>query len=140
MQINNNPQINIRETFTTLKFAGHLIATRQYIAYRSSRTMTLTLLLMLLSISSLFAQGGTLKGVVADKGTGENIPFSTVAVIKTEEQDAFTGGVSDENGSFLIEEVPFGTYKLMISFIGYKTGEIQNLPYRPKMTTLILAR
>src|SRR5690606_18746009 len=36
-------------------------------------------------------------------------------------QDALIGSISDEDGSFIIDKVPFGTYALSVSFIGYRT-------------------
>lgn len=70
------------------------------------------------------AQRGSLKGVVVDRLSGENIPYATVALVRANEQDALTGGVSDETGAFLIDKVPFGTYSLVISFIGFKPREL----------------
>jgi iron complex outermembrane recepter protein len=81
--------------------------------------------LMLVFALPAIAQRGSLKGIVTDLSAGENIPFATVAVLKAGEQNAFTGSVSDENGTFLIEKVPFGTYTLVVSFIGFKAKEIE---------------
>ncbi len=87
------------------------------------KQICIAVLLLVLTLTAV-AQKGSLKGNVADGSTGETVPFATVAVLKTGEQDAFTGAVSDENGAFLIEKVPFGTYTLVVSFIGYKPKKV----------------
>lgn len=84
----------------------------------------ITALVLIGALSAGMAQRGTLSGVVADEATNEHIPFATVAIMKNGDENAFTGGVSDENGRFLIEEVPYGTYDLVVSFIGYNSREI----------------
>lgn len=84
-------------------------------------------LICILAISNGLAQRGSIKGVVSDENTGENIPFATVAITKEDEENAFTGSVSDEKGQFLIEDIPFGTYDMIVSFIGYNSREISDL-------------
>jgi len=86
-------------------------------------------LILLLTFSAALGQKGSLKGVIVDKSTTENISFATVALMKAGEQNAFTGTVSDENGEFLIEKVPFGTYQMVVSFIGYKSRQIPDVTF-----------
>ena len=86
-----------------------------------------SMLVIFTTISTGLAQRGSLKGYVRDENTGENIPFATVAVMKGDEENAFTGSVSDENGQFLIENVPFGIYDMIVSFIGYNSREITDI-------------
>ncbi len=84
-------------------------------------------LLFFLTISFASAQRGSLLGVVVDKTTEENISFATVAIMKAGEEAAFTGSVSDENGRFLIQDLPNGTYNMVVSFIGFNSGAISNI-------------
>lgn len=128
--MNDNQLINISKTSAASVSAGQSTNNidsgqqHQYSIIRPLRYLVPAILMILIAHSTALAQRGTLRGVVADKSTGETIPFSTVAVTATGEQDAFMGGVSDDNGTFLVEKVPYGTYSLMVSFIGYKPGEI----------------
>ena len=78
-------------------------------------------LLILLSTIYLKAQSGRLSGTVVDIETTENIPFASVALFSADKGSPVKGTVSDNNGHFVIEEIPFGSYHLMISFIGYET-------------------
>jgi iron complex outermembrane recepter protein len=82
--------------------------------------------LLILSSTLAFAQRGSLRGVIVDKSTEDNIPFATVALMNAGEQQAFTGTVSDENGNFLIDKIPFGSYDMEVSFIGYTSRKFSS--------------
>ena len=63
---------------------------------------------------------GKISGTVIDKELNEPIPYVTVAV-KTMSGEIITGGVTDENGKFLIEDIPEGKNMVSVQYIGYKT-------------------
>ncbi len=86
-----------------------------------------SLILTLSVCSAILGQTGSVKGVITDSSTSENVSFATVALLKPGEQNAFTGTVSDEHGRFLIENVPFGTYRMLVSFIGYNSLQIPDV-------------
>lgn len=123
---NSRPQPDTNQLFShpgsnrqkKAKPSGSRLAFKPYL-------LILTMAFVLLSFSPASAQNGILKGRITDKSTGEGIPFSSVAIVKQGEHDAFLGGISDDQGNFLINKVPYGTYTLMVSFIGYKTGEVK---------------
>jgi iron complex outermembrane receptor protein len=71
--------------------------------------------LLLLSISSISAQN-TITGIVIDKSTNESIIFANIYL-----PDLEKGTTTDDNGIFKIENLPSGTYKIIVSFIGYET-------------------
>jgi len=62
-----------------------------------------------------FGQTGKIIGKVTLKN-GEPIPFANIAVANTQ-----LGTASDENGNFVIENVPLGKHKLLFSAIGYNS-------------------
>ena len=66
------------------------------------------------------AQQGTVKGRVADARSGENIEYATVALLRPGDSTLVNGTVSESNGSFNFK-VPYGTYLLRVTFIGYQT-------------------
>jgi iron complex outermembrane recepter protein len=90
------------------------------------KTFNIIAAVLLLAASTAFAQRGSMKGVIVDKSTEENIPFATVAIMNAGEQQAFTGAVSDESGNFLIDKIPFGSYDMEVSFIGYTSRKFSN--------------
>jgi hypothetical protein len=91
------------------------------------KQLILTSLISFITISTTLGQRGSLKGVVVDKSTTGNISFATVALMEAGEQNAFTGTVSNENGEFLLEKVPYGTYEMVVSFIGYNSMNIPDI-------------
>ncbi len=88
---------------------------------------TLLTLFMFVVSYTLFAsldpsleKPGKITGTVIDKNLLDVIPYVTV-VIKTINGDIITGGVTDENGKFSIQEIPEGKSMVFIQYIGYKT-------------------
>jgi hypothetical protein len=66
-------------------------------------------------VLSLAAQkGGTVRGNVYDKATGEPILFGTVLL-----QGTTIGANTDEDGFYSIGNIPPGQYKLVATYIGY---------------------
>jgi hypothetical protein len=75
------------------------------------------LYLFLLNLSMVFSQNtGTLKGKVIDIQSRDNLPFVNVIVVGTS-----LGAISDEDGVFVIKNVPLGYVKVQASFLGYST-------------------
>ena len=64
---------------------------------------------------NVFAQNGTLRGIIYD----EILEPAMGATIMVEQVNMYA--VSDINGLFIIPDIPFGTYKLQVSYIGYGT-------------------
>lgn len=76
------------------------------------------LFIFLLSLSVGFSQNtGTVKGKMIDLQTRGQMPFVNVLVVGTD-----IGAISDENGAFIIKNVPLGYVKVQASFLGYLTA------------------
>jgi outer membrane receptor protein involved in Fe transport len=86
-------------------------------------------LLILLSISyfSVYANKGNIYGTIKDNNTSDKIPFATVAVLQDKDPAPFAGTVSNNIGDFSIDNLPFGEYSLVVSFIGYKSDTITDI-------------
>ncbi len=63
---------------------------------------------------------GTIQGKVIDKNLNQPIPYATI-VINDGASKVITGGITTENGDFLITDIPKGNYTLKVQFIGYTT-------------------
>lgn len=63
----------------------------------------------------LWAQGGSITGVVRDGESGEALPGANVVVAGLKK-----GGSSDQKGEFAITNLAPGKYTLAVSFLGYK--------------------
>ena len=86
----------------------------------------LTSLIFFTSFSFLLAQTGSIHGTVSDQITNDKIPFAAVTVI-SENETFQNGGISNGEGSFTIDKLKPGNYKLLVSFMGYKTDTISEL-------------
>jgi len=79
----------------------------------------LALLLAAILPTVLFAQGtGSINGYLHDKATGEPLPYANVMLKNTR-----FGATSDVHGYYVLNGIPQGKYKLIVSMIGYKHVE-----------------
>ncbi len=74
----------------------------------------------------LNAQTGRITGIISDQNSNERIPFASVSLISGNSVPQ-TGSVSKSDGSFAIDDVKYGSYKLVIYFMGYKTDTISKV-------------
>lgn len=84
--------------------------------------------LILLTSFSIFGQEttGRLDGKVSDT-SGEPIEFANVVIIDTETNFKY-GSTSQISGYYLVNNIPPGnTYKIEVSFLGYKTETVNNV-------------
>ena len=81
-----------------------------------------TILILIASISFTLAQDGTIRGTIKDTKTKEDLVGATVFL-----ESLGKGMSADINGFFSMSRVPVGTYKLKISFVGYKVKFIENV-------------
>ncbi len=91
-----------------------------------------TAILLFLIFQSLTAQTGSVAGIITDPETGERIPFANIAIYSGDESTPVAGDVSDGEGNFAIGRLPFGTYRLVLSFIGYEPAEIPAVEISPE--------
>ncbi|GAB3331112.1 TonB-dependent receptor [Marivirga atlantica] len=80
------------------------------------------LLLIILSVSFISfakAQTYTIDGIVKSNKGGEAVPFATIQVKGTA-----LGTATDEQGKFIIKNIPADKQTFIVSSVGYKTKEI----------------
>ncbi|NOX37467.1 MAG: TonB-dependent receptor [Calditrichaeota bacterium] len=76
----------------------------------------LCLLALLLTFSVIGAQTGKIIGVVKDDVTRNPLAGANVYL-----KDTRMGTTTDEDGTFLLENIAEGSYELIVDFLGYKT-------------------
>lgn len=94
------------------------------------RTISLLTLLLLHAMGS-WAQGLDIRGVVADSATGERIPHANITVRGTTR-----GASTNLSGFYLITNLPFGTYELVASAVGYRT-EVRKIVVRGREPVVV---
>ncbi|WP_339917641.1 TonB-dependent receptor domain-containing protein [Yeosuana marina] len=63
---------------------------------------------------------GSITGKVIDESSNTPLPYVNV-IIKNKADKIITGGITDEDGTFKIGNIPDGQYVLSIQYIGFKT-------------------
>ncbi len=75
---------------------------------------------------------GILYGTVIDSVTSQPLQYASVSLISQRTNEIITGGITDEEGSIYIKQIPFGMYKVSIEYIGYKRVEKGPIRFSPR--------
>jgi hypothetical protein len=79
---------------------------------------TVTFLLIYTALSTGVHAQGKVKGSVVDAVNGEQLGFANVFINNTT-----IGTNADENGNFLLRNIPQGAHELIVSFVGHQTSQ-----------------
>ncbi|VAV83069.1 TonB-dependent receptor [hydrothermal vent metagenome] len=71
--------------------------------------------LLLLAITSIYSQN-TIEGIVTESNSSTPITFANIYLPLLEK-----GAITDDDGKFIISNLPSGNYKIIVSIIGYET-------------------
>ncbi|WP_161596863.1 TonB-dependent receptor [Chitinophaga vietnamensis] len=86
-----------------------------------NKTLPLLLVLCLgLIHTRAQAQQGKIKGQLTDKTTKEALPAATVVLLHAKDSTVAATAISDNKGNFEISDIDDGSYRLYLSFMGYK--------------------
>ena len=72
-------------------------------------------MLLLFAVSTIYSQN-RIQGNITNANTNQNIAFANIYIPQLEK-----GTISNENGSFLLENIPSGNYSIIFSIIGYES-------------------
>lgn len=83
-----------------------------------------------------FSQTATVQGTVSDSLTGNPVAFAEVVLAAAKTNDStLLGAITNENGFFIFEKVPYGTYKFSAAFMGFGKVE-KTITIQTKKTDL----
>lgn len=91
-------------------------------------TFLFSLIITLTNLPAEAQQKGVLTGKVVDE-SGAPLEFANVGIRKNS-----LGGITDESGSFIIQNVPLGTHLLMASLIGFEPQQTRVEITRDKLS------
>lgn len=94
------------------------------------RIQFLVLLLLLAIPVFTFAQSGKVVGKVTDLETGEPLIGANIIIVSTS-----LGAATDENGDYIILNVPPGKYDIKARYIGYREQLIKGVNVSVNLTT-----
>ncbi|GAB3972723.1 outer membrane beta-barrel family protein [Spirosoma terrae] len=98
-----------------------------------------SLLAIITLVTSAQSINGQIDGRLADSVSGKPIPFATI-VIQLPNGQLQAGTNTDQKGVFVLDNVSFGTYQLVISSVGYqtKTRSISLMADKQKLTLALI--
>jgi len=70
---------------------------------------------------------GRIKGVLIDSLSKKPVEFAALALVDEKTNSPVDGTTTDEKGAFNMTKVASGNFKILISFIGYKTKTIKGI-------------
>lgn len=97
--------------------------TKHHIKY----LLFLTSILFLPAVLSAQAIKGKISGRVIDSLTKVPVDFATISIFKPGATAPFNGISADAKGNFSIADIPAGTYRLTLEFLGYQPKTINNI-------------
>lgn len=102
--------------------------------FRVAGLIVIIIAVLLLIDIQLIAQerSGTLRGTVLDSDTKSPLIGANVFIIGTTR-----GAATDENGVFIIKDIPVGSYIVQVSYIGYDPVKITDVIVRSDRVTSI---
>lgn len=80
----------------------------------------------------LFGQTGKIIGVISDAATKEALFGANIVIL-----DKPLGTSSTEDGSFIIDNIPVGTYRIEVSFVGYISQDITDVIVRTSKPAVV---
>ena len=83
---------------------------------------------------------GKITGTITDSLTRSPIDYATIALGRTGSAKSTNGSLTDAKGSFKIENIAAGTYRLTIAFLGYQTKIIDSVKTTPEKPDLNMGR
>ncbi len=75
---------------------------------------------------------GSISGIVLDAATIQPVEYANIVIYRMRDSSMVTGTVTDQEGKFLLEEVPWGFYQIKVDFIGYEQKLITKVPVIPR--------
>jgi outer membrane receptor protein involved in Fe transport len=70
---------------------------------------------------------GKIKGILIDSASRQPVEFASLALVDVKTNNPIDGTTTDEKGAFTLTKVASGNFKILISFIGYKTKTLSNI-------------
>ncbi|SEM42682.1 Outer membrane receptor proteins, mostly Fe transport [bacterium A37T11] len=72
-----------------------------------------------ISLAQEVSSTGSISGSAVDSITGKPIDFATISILKSGDTKVVSGGLADEFGKFRIDKLAAGSYRVVISSMGY---------------------
>ncbi len=75
---------------------------------------------------------GSVKGELIDEQTDQPLMYASVVLYREQDSVMVTGAITDEEGKFVVEDVPPGQYYIQVQFVGYPTFKYNGIRITPR--------
>lgn len=75
---------------------------------------------LLISLTALFAQDFTIRGVISDNSNGEPMAYQKIRLLSSTDSSTVAGAVTDLDGYFSLPKISIGNYILKIENLSYE--------------------
>ena len=94
----------------------------------NQKGLFLIIIITLSFVNGLFASNpvkGEICGTVQDSITDEFIPYTTIRLFNVMDSTLIVGCITGNNGKFCLSDIDYGSYYLVVDFIGYNRKNIE---------------
>jgi len=77
-------------------------------------------------------------GIILDGANNQAVPYASVAIYQAKDSTLLTGVLSNSDGSFTIEKLPYGKFYVIVTFVGYKPHRVNNIFLTPNQKSAAL--
>lgn len=92
--------------------------------FQTFHTTLIISIFLLLTGTLHAAPTGSVKGKILNKKTNAPVDFVNISINKAGDKTFVTGTISDQEGYFMVDNLPVGKYIATVSFVGFKTSEV----------------
>nr|MBP9971054.1 carboxypeptidase-like regulatory domain-containing protein [Paludibacteraceae bacterium] len=97
----------------------------------------LSLLWLFFVVFIIRAQDGKIIGQVFDNTSKKPLDFANVALFTNQSKEPLQAILSDSEGKFILQNLPYGSFTLKVSFVGYESFETSVLVSKEKPTARV---
>jgi hypothetical protein len=96
--------------------------------------------LMVLPGFAVYAEteNGSITGVIVDDSTTAPVSYASVALLSAADSSLLNGMITNDQGKFQFNDLPYGKYNLKVTFVGYKPVLIKDLEVSRQNKTIDL--
>ena len=91
-----------------------------------------------IAIAQVKTGHASVTGKIFDNTTKQPLQYSTVSLIDKASGKTVNGSIADEHGAFSIINIPYGTYKVSVTFLGYEEKTIDSINLTKNNSSYIL--
>jgi len=83
-------------------------------------------------------ENGSITGVIVDDSTTTPVSYASVALLSAADSSLLNGMITNDQGKFQFNDLPYGKYNLKVTFVGYKPVLIKDLEVSKQNKTIDL--